>query len=412
MTQRLEWNDLPLARLSMPKGTMALIKSLASGLSRSVADAPDIFWGVGDRGPNIKPGDAIERYGLDELSPLAHVEGAKIMPLPETGPSLARFRLVGDRVEFDEVIPLRAPDGVPLTGMPPSALPGMESEPVFALDGKPLGTASNGADTEGVAALPDGRFWIAEEYGPSLLLVGRDGVVQRRLVPNGASLMFSDASIPVDDVLPALALARKLNRGFEALDVSPDGATLCLAFQSPLAHPDRAAHDNGDIVRIWTLDAVTGTLQAQFAYPLDPPKSFLRDSAVGPVGPSDVKVSELTSLPDGSLLVLERISLSTHIYRVRLDVEAALPVCFIDPDYRPTLEQVGRVNAESAGIRLLAKELVLSTDQQSEICGDLEGMLVLNDGSLLLVNDSDYGIEGAETQFWRVNMPELDIMSA
>lgn len=405
MPQRLDWRDQLLARTTMPIGAMVLTRSLASGLTRRADDPPDVFWGVGDRGPNIKPGDAATRYGLESLASLSTADGAKIMPLPDTGPMLARFRLVGDGIELEAVVPLRAPDGTPVCGLPPSPLPGMESEPVYALDGTRLGPSANGADTEGIAALPDGRFWIADEYGPSLLLVNSDGVVECRLVPEGAGQMFNGGAIPLREALPAIALARKHNRGFEALAVSADGSLLYVAFQSPLAHPDRAAHAVGDIVRIWALDSLTGALRCEFAYPLAAPQSFQRDAAIGPVALSDIKVSELACLPDGSLLVLERVMLSTHILRVRLHESAILPSRFSDPASRPTLEQVGQAGAARGGIPLLGKELVLTTDDLPEVCGDLEGMVVLDDGSLLLSNDSDYGIEGAHTQFWRIGLP-------
>jgi len=392
---RLAWTDLPLESVPNPKGEMALHRSLTSGLCRRAGDPPGTFWGVGDRGPNIKPKDAVARYGLDHLAPLAALEGAKIMPLPATGPALARFRLAGDRVELEAVMPLRAPDGTPLDGLPPPELPGAETEPAFALDGTPLTCSPDGADSEGIAARRDGLFWIAEEYGPSLLLTDETGVVLRRLIPEGSAARYAGSRVPVVEALPAITAARKLNRGFEALATSPDQATLYLAFQSPLAHPDRAAHDAANVVRIWALDALTGAFSGEYAYPLDPPASFRRDCAAGPVAGNDVKVSELAALGDGSLLVLERVTLSTHLYRVTLG-EPVRPE-FLDPAHRPTLEQVGR-----GAVPLLAKERVFSSDEQPDLCGDLEGLILLDDGSLLLSNDSDYGTEGAETQFWRV----------
>ncbi len=381
---------------------MVLTRSLTSGLTQRAGDPAGVFWGVGDRGPNIKPADAVRRYGLDQLAPLARIDGAKIMPLPGAGPAIARFRLVGDKIELEAIIPLRAPDGTALSGLAPPMLAGMETEPVFAIDGTAFAPDTSGVDTEGIAALPDGRFWIAEEYGPSLLLVGADGMVAKRIVPKGAGHLFTGSSIPVKEVLPAISLARKLNRGIEALALSRDGKTLFAAFQSPLAHPDRAAHEAGDTVRIWALDPETSEFRAEYVYPLDDPLSFVRDCAAGPVAKSDVKVSELAALPDGSLLVLERVTLSTHIYRVRPSDTATSPAHFLDLAYRPTLEQLG----QSGRAPLLDKHLVLSSDDHGEVCGDLEGMLVLGDGSLLLANDSDYGIEGAETQFWKFPMPE------
>ena len=395
--RRLTWTDITLGAPSTPRGTMALHRSLTSGLCRRAGDPPGVFWGVGDRGPNLGPGDAAELYGLDHLAPLAALDGAKIMPLPEVGPALARFRLEGDAVLLEAVMPLHCPDGTPLDGLPPP-FAGAETEPVFGLDGAALPTSVHGADSEGIAARRDGRFWIAEEYGPSLLLAEPDGTVIRRLVPRGSACCFAGSVIPIVATLPPIALARKLNRGFEALAISPDGAVLYVAFQSPLAHPDRAAHDAGNLVRIWALDAESGDFLAEYAYPLDPADSFARDAEAGPVSASDVKVSEMNCLPDGNLLVLERITHSTHFYRVSLG--ESLPVAFCDPTHRPTLEQVGQAGIHAAGWPLLAKQAVISTDVFSQVCGDLEGLIVLDDGTMLAANDSDYGTAGAQTQFW------------
>lgn len=385
---------------------MELHRSLTSGLCRRESDPPGVFWGVGDRGPNIKPKDAVSRYGLDHLAPLAALEGAKVMPMPELGPALARFRLQDGQIVLEAVLPLQAPNGTLLDGLPPPEQPGFETEPVFALDGEPLPTGPRGADSEGIAARRDGKFWIGEEYGPSLLLADDQGVVYKRLVPQGSAARFAGSPIPVIEALPPIALARKLNRGFESLATSSDGSTLFVAFQSPLAHPDRAAHEAGDLVRIWALDADTAAIKAEYAYPLDPPTAFERDCAEGPVAWTDIKVSELATLPGGDLLVLERVTLSTRIFRVTPD--RPLPATLHAPDHRPTLEQLGRVRCVEAGIPLLDKSLVFSSDDNPSICGDLEGLLVMPDGCLLLANDSDYGTEGAATQFWRCALSGID----
>lgn len=393
--ERLEWQDPLLAELPMPKGTMRLTRSLTSGLTLGIE--PGEFWGVGDRGPNIKPGAALERYGLTAFAPHTQTDGAKVMPLPEAGPALARFRIAGDAVQLVEVATLHTPAGTTLSGLP-LPLAEQESELVLALDGSPLGCHADGADTEGIARRGDGKLWIAEEYGPSLLLVGPDGLALARHVPIGTAQHFAASAIPIIESLPALALARKLNRGFEALALSPDGTVLYTAFQSPLSHPDREAHQASDVVRIWALDAFSCSVLAEYAYPLGPPEGFRRDLAEGSVKRDDIKVSELTMLGDGSLLVLERVTLSTHIYRVRPKPELAPE--WRDPARRPTLEQVG-----SAGVTSLAKQLVFSTDNHSEVCGDLEGMIMLAPNVMLLASDSDYGTEGAETEFWRVTFP-------
>lgn len=401
---RLAWADTLLADIPFGGGVMHLTRSLTSGLCRAPSDDPAVFWGVGDRGPNIKPGAIADRYGAEHLRPLAARDGAKIMPLPQIGPAIARFRIVDATIVLDEVIALTDSCGRALTGLPVPGAEHAEQEPVFDLTGQPFGTDPGGADTEGIAALPDGTLWIAEEYGPSLLRVDRCGRVLMRWVPEGQGRCFADAGYPVAEILPPLASARKLNRGFEAITATPDGSALFVAFQSPLAHPDRHAHEKSRHLRIWQLDSTSGDLIGEFIYPLDAPKSFRRDADAGKVGTDDVKVSEIHLSASRTLLVLERISLTTKIYQVTLTPEARAPCSLVNPETRPTLEQMSADQLSDAGIAVLDKQLVFSTDDHPEICGDLEGMILLDDTTLLLSNDSDFGIEGAQTEFWLVKL--------
>lgn len=404
--RRLRWTDPHLADIAMPRGVLRLTRSLASGLCRSAQDPEGVFWGVGDRGPNIKPGDAAERYGAVHLAALAEVDGAKIMPLLSAGPALARFRRQGDTIEVEAIHDLTAPDGRAIGGLPVPAGPHAEFEPVYDIAGAPLGTDPDGADSEAIAANSDGSFWIADEYGPSLLRVDRQGRVLLRWIPRGMGASFAAARCPVVEALPPLAAARKLNRGIEALALSPGGAELLIAFQSPLAHPDRHAHDNSTHVRIWRLDATDGTLLAENIYPLDEPESFRRDCALGAVTRGDIKVSEFAALANGRLLVLERVTLTTKIYCVMPNEQSRAPATLADPVTRPTLEQMSRQAIEGQGIIILEKSLILSTDDYPEICGDLEGMVLLSPTELLLSSDSDFGTEGAETQFWLVEFAD------
>lgn len=398
--RRLSWADALLADIDLPNGTMRLTRSLTSGLCRSPADAPDVFWGIGDRGPNIKPQAAADQYGTEHLRPLAKRDGAKVMPLPLTGPAIARFRISGETIVLEAVIDLTDAHGHAISGLPVPGGSHSEFEPVYDLSGGALGTDPAGADTEGIAAMPDGSFWIAEEYGPSLLKVDRGGRILTRWVPEGQGRYFNGAAYPVEGKLPALASARKLNRGFEAIAAASDGSGLIVAFQSPLAHPDREAHDRSQHLRIWELDGTSGALIGEYVYPLDDPKTFRRDAAAGKVSRDDIKVSEIQLTGSRTLLVLERMTLTTKIYEVTLDRETLAPRSLTDPDTRPTLEQMSRSQVHKAGIPVLGKALVLSTDDHPEVCGDLEGMVLLGPGTLLLANDSDFGIEGAETQFW------------
>ena len=75
---------------------MILRASFGSGLTRRPDDPPDIVWGVGDRGPNIKVKTLVEHYGADDFRPYLGRKGAKVMPSPAIGPSIARLR-IGER---------------------------------------------------------------------------------------------------------------------------------------------------------------------------------------------------------------------------------------------------------------------------------------------------------------------------
>jgi hypothetical protein len=339
------------------------------------------------------------------LKPLKKVDGAKVMPRPDIGPTICELQLVGDSVQLVRRIPLRGASTCVVSGLPIPVGTG-DIEPAFDLNGAPLGSDPSGADTEAIVALSDGTFWVGDEYGPSLLHVGSDGQVLRRWVPKGLEKALKGADYDVSPVLPAIALRRRINRGFEGVAVSPDEHWLYLAFQSPLAHPDVAAFENARHVRIWKIDARTGEVIAQFLYPLDDPTTFLRDHRAGDVTSSDVKVSELAVIGPDHLLVLERISRTTKIYRVELGAKFALHATHMNVRSRPTLEQMSGTAALPDDVPILVKTLVMTTDDGPQVDRDLEGMIVLSASELLFVTDNDFSVEGIRTRFWRVRLAE------
>ena len=397
--ERLDWADEPLGEIDLPKRTMRLRAGFGSGLATRAGDAPGTVWAVGDRGPNLKVKAAVKLYGLDRLEALRGEEGAKIMPRVDLGPAIAQLRVADGRVELVRSLRIVDAQGRPISGLPVPGGAHMRCEPAFDLDGQPLPPDPSGLDTEGIAALADGGFWVGDEFGPALVRLDSNGRVLTRLVPEGTVL--DGAAYPVEARLPAIAARRQLNRGFEAIALSPDGKWLFLAFQSPLAHPDERAHEQGRHVRLWRLDAAAGEVAAQYLYPLDPPETFLRDRSKTPLERSDLKVSELCWVGKDSLLALERGSETTKIYRVTPADDLVLPPEHLDSETRPTLEELS-AREEGPGLPVLAKSLLFDSDEAPEVAADLEGMAILSPTELLLVNDNDFGVEGAETGFWRV----------
>jgi hypothetical protein len=400
--QRLEWQDEPLGSIPLPKAPLNLARSFGSGLARRESDPPGEFWAVGDRGPNLKVETLIERYGANHLAPHKKLAGAKVMPRPDVGPRLARLRIAGGRIELLEHFPITDGSGQPVSGLPMPASPHAAHEPALTLDGDRLPADESGLDTEGVVALEDGSFIFSEEFGPSLVRADGKGRVLGRYLPQGVET--PGACYPVHPTLPAIAAARQLNRGFEAIAVSADQQFLFVAFQSPLAHPDEAAHKQARHVRLWRLEVATMSVEAQFSYRLDPPETFRRDMAKGHIERGDLKISELVALPDDRLLVLERASETTKIYRIALRREDALPPEHLDIRTRPTLEELS--GKDAFPLPEVEKKLLFTSDDAPEMAPDLEGMVVLFPRELLLVNDSDFGVEGAETSFWKVTFAD------
>jgi hypothetical protein len=399
--ERLAWKDESLASIPLPRAPLQLTRSFGSGLARRASDPPDEFWAIGDRGPNLKIEKLVERYGAEQLAPFAHLAGAKVMPRPDIGPQLARLELRGGRVRLLETLTVTDAEGQPVSGLP---MPGSEhsvNEPALDLDGNRIADDASGLDTEGLVALEDGTFIFSEEFGPSLVRADGKGQVLGRYLPRGVAA--PGARYPVHQTLPVVASRRQLNRGFEAVAVSADEKSLFVAFQSPLAHPDEAAHKNARHVRLWRVTLATMEVEAQFIYKLDPPESFRRDRAKGAVSWGDLKISELVALPGGSLLVLERGSETTKFYRVALAPDREWPAEHLDIATRPTIEEL---SCGGEPLPCLEKTLLFSTDEATQIAADLEGMVVLSPHELLLVNDSDFGVEGAETSFWKVTFDD------
>lgn len=339
---------------------LQLTLGLGSGLSRRASDGA--LFAITDRGPNLFPSQAIDDYGLARLAPLRAIPGTKIMPMPQAGPEIVALNVIDGAVHSVRRIPLVTRSGARLSGV---ALPGGAMEPIFDIAGRQLAPDRLGADSEALAAMPDGSFLVAEEYGPSILVADSDGVVSERWVAAGREAELSHPNLPARGVLPAQCTQRRPNRGFEALCASPDGRWLYLGFQSALMDEAETA------APVWKLDARNGALMAQWLYPFDAAASFRRDAARRAVGPGDLKICEFVWAGEDTLLVLERIAHSTKIYRVKLS-------------------------------RLPEKTLLFSSDDHPEVGPDMEGMALLSASEILLVSDSDFGVEGAGTEFWRV----------
>ena len=95
-------------------------------------------------------------------------------------------------------------------------------------------------------------------------------------------------------------------------------------------------------------------------------------------------------------IVLERTEQTTKLYEVELAAATDIAGSRWDaPATRPTLEQS---DAASVGIAPVKKTLRFDSFDFPTIVGKTEGMALLGDGALALINDDDFGISGGRTQ--------------
>ncbi|MFG1421055.1 esterase-like activity of phytase family protein [Roseixanthobacter liquoris] len=392
---------LPLGRVDIPHGkTLNLNVGLGSGLFRAASDPEGVIWAITDRGPNIDCKKPKDITGLGTQAICRGDKKGKIFPLPAFTPTIYKLRIGTDgKVEVLETLPLKGRSGKAITGLPNDL---KSTEAAFSITGEELGKDPSGLDTEALVRLPDGSFWVSEEYAPSLVEIAPDGTIRRRLVPEGLADRLKGADYEVVPALPGILALRDLNHGIESLALSPDGAFLYALMQGALANPDTAAADSSPLARLIKLDRKTGAVVGSYAYGASAPGDFKADATGKTQDQSDVKMSEMVAVGPDRLLVLERIDKTTKLFLVDLAGATPLPADFTTGAAHPTLEQLAQGDFPRAGVVPLAKTLILDSDRLKGLPAKIEGVAVLNERELILVSDSDFGIKGDTTQMRRV----------
>jgi hypothetical protein len=233
-----------------------------------------------------------------------------------------------------------------------------------------------------------GEFWIAEEYGPSLLKVDRTGKVVKRYIPQGVKLEGAD--YPVEPVLPAIYSKRKINRGFEGLALSSDQRTLYVALQSPLLNPNKKTGETSRHTRILVFDIPSEKVTAEYVYRFEVSKDF----DPGPKNtPDEMKVSAAAFIKADTLLILERTDQVAKLYTVDLSKATnILGSRWDDPAAFPTLEALE--DPAEVEIKALPKTLVVDLKGLDGMPEKIEGIAIIDHNTIAVSNDNDFDIEG------------------
>ncbi|HEX4431214.1 MAG TPA: esterase-like activity of phytase family protein [Frankiaceae bacterium] len=278
----------PLTHVAGPGGTTTQISG--EGYGSSLAAVPHksgYFYGLTDRGPNADAPD-----------------GNKSEMVLGFTPQIGEFKLVDGQARLIKTVLLKGPKS--LGGKNYSGRPPNDTSEVIDDVNATNATLNNGAvtpvpvakdpygyDSEGLVALPDGTFWVSDEYGPYVTHFDANGFELGRLTPYKSSP--DNAFHKIVGFLPPELAFRLKNKGMEGLTVTPDGSTLVGVMQSALQQPDLGSTKAGNVspTRIITINL--HTFQAkQYLYLLDDPKT---------TGDAN---SEITALSSTKFLVDER----------------------------------------------------------------------------------------------------------
>ncbi|MEO1412573.1 MAG: choice-of-anchor I family protein [Bacteroidota bacterium] len=373
------------------------------------------FWAVPDRGPNESTVSAADAGSVTNLRPFK---------LPDYQSRLVKLNYI---VALDQFFPdanqvfLRQADGTPISGR--GNIPGFDETPVTRTDASvypnvdfsvggvdyhALDFDAFGGDFEGVIRTPDFHFWLCDEYRPAIYHFDANGTLIERLVPEGTSLLGTTPQAPGfygRETLPAVYNQRRANRGFEAIAYDYDEDLIYAVIQSPIENPDRATVRNqSDVIRMIGVDRTTGQPVQEFVYLLE----RNRDAGIG-LSRVD-KIGDAVYAGNGTFYFLERDSSTPasgntgkkYVFEVRLDgatnilgTPLSTKTTSTGADDK-TLEMMTADELAAAGIRPVYKTKVVNLPSVGYLPSDKpEGLALLPNGDLAVLNDNDFGLAGA-----------------
>ena len=353
------------------------------------------FWTISDRGVNVDDANANGGAANGPCAPTYD----KMYAFPNYAPKIHRIRVNGDSIQILQTITMKRPNGTTATGIiNPTGL-GSTAAEVASTDvvtdcadfmTKTAPKDIWGIDSEGLVVDKDGYFWICEEGGPTIWKLNKNGVVVKRYTPYG-DLTGPLAPEAQDVAINPVFKYRKNNRGFEGIAITPNGKIYAI-IQSPILYPDKVTGEASRVHRILEIDPATNQTK-MFVY--------LNDGAVGSVGTKDWKVGELVAINNSEFLVLEAAAKSpTDIKQIyKINITSATDVT----SYAGATSIEGLVNATTNNLATnsivpVTKTLVvnlLSNNLWPAALDKTEGLAIINDSTIAIGNDNDYGQSSA-----------------
>lgn len=360
-------------------------KAIGSGLFFTGKSGEDYsFLSITDRGPN---GDVP-----------VHVDGrkGKSFPVPAFAPTYARLTVgkagvkVSDETELKRDVEgtLTKISGRPLSDELTSTKEiGWDASKPLNLPLTQVSKDNNGLDPEAIVLATDKKFaWTCDEYGPFLVKFEiATGKIVRKYEPGKE--------------LPAIIGKRQLNRGCEGLASKDGGKKLYMMIQSTL-NVDKTK-DTALFTRIVEVDVSdeAAPVTKMFAYPITV-SDF--GTAAKPKN-AKLKLGDLASVGDTGLyfVIIEQgefkdVGIRNKLYLVDLSHATDITGKKVTIDSKEK-ELEYATDLAAAGVTTASKYLIGDLRNYGWLMEKAEGLAVLDDKTLALINDNDFGLRAAVT---------------
>ena len=257
-----------------------------------------VFWTLPDRGPN----DVGTIVGTADYANRIHVHRFTFRPYTGAGPADGTQVTITPTGGFL----LRDETGKPFTGKDPG--PGILTRKGIAYPSPASGEGAGriSLDSEGLARLPDGSFYVSDEYGPGIFLFDRNGKQLGAIPPVPALLPMIDGKLNYT-AAKAPDTGRRNNQGLEAAAVTPDGKRLVVILQSATMQDSdgaNAAARNNTRILVYDISKTRTPKAPVGHYVLQLPT--LRETGDGKPANRTAAQSEMSALNDHQFLVLSR----------------------------------------------------------------------------------------------------------
>lgn len=364
------------------------LPAYGSGLAfkGKLADGTLEFYAITDRGPN---GDGPIIANTLVGSTATGTTASKLFPAPSFAPAYGVIALGKDGAVLKSSTPIRFSATQKATGL--SIAPGKvgsSGEATLTDDMKYDPAKANysdfGLDTESIVVdTARNALWVSDEYGPFIVKIDpATGTVLKKYQPGTGA---AD--------LPAILAKRRANRGMEGLTLDVASGKLHGFLQSPIddgSVSGRNVRDFAQFARWIEFDPTTETSRL-YAYPID--GTLYDRSRTG-----NAKLGDLASIGNGKFIVIEQgLGANGKVFNWLMLVEVpanATNIAALGSELeKNSMSATFASPTAYSAVVTLRKTLLLDLNKVGWLAEKAEGLALVDDTTLALTNDNDFGMK-------------------